>query len=91
MAYEAEVLYVNKNDEAITHIGGKNNDGTRWLLAEADAIKGIKEGRWKFFVIKDNKKVSVIAATSSTGKEYLRTEPDGYGPNNLLNLGERLL
>lgn len=34
----------------ITHIGGRNPDGTRWKLTEEAAIQGIREGKWDFYV-----------------------------------------
>lgn len=93
MAALHEVKCVNKRDrdnphERILSIGGLNTDGTRWKLGQQEAIKGIEEGKWSFYVTKDGKMVKVIVATSKYGHKYLKTEADGEQPNNLLSLPE---
>lgn len=93
MASRHEVRCIRKSNrqdphERITHIGGVNADGTRWTLTQIDAIKGIEDGKWEFFVRKDGKEVDVIVATSRYGHKYLKTKADGEQPNNLLSLPE---
>ena len=88
-----EVKCINKSDrynawERITHIGGINADGTRWKVAQEDAIAGIEGGKWRFWVAAKPKSVWVIVATSRFGNKYLKTEPDGETPDNLLSLPE---
>jgi hypothetical protein len=72
----------------ITHIGGRNADGTRWLLTEEDAIRGIRQGTWSFYVHVGSHTVAVVIARSAQGHDYLKTEADGYRPDNLLALPE---
>ena len=72
----------------ITHIGGKNADGTRWKLTEEEAIQGIRAGKWNFYVHAGGHILAVIIARSAQGHEYLKTEADGYRPDNLLSLSE---
>ena len=48
MAATVRVECINKTDrydphERIQSIGGRNSDGTRWKLSQADAIAGIDE------------------------------------------------
>lgn len=55
MADKHEVLCVKKSDrynphERITHIGGRNGDGTRWQLSQQGAITGIESSKWTFYV-----------------------------------------
>lgn len=94
MATRHQVLCVNKQDrqnvhERITHIGGKNADGTNWRLSQEEAIKGIEDKKWEFFVKQGNgREVDVIVAKSQYGHKYLKTTADGEIPNNLLSLRE---
>ena len=90
-----EVKCINKSDrfnphERILSIGGLNNDGTRWKLGQQEAISGIEEGKWSFYVTKNGKSVRVIVAISQYEHKYLKTEADGEQPNNLLSLPECL-
>ncbi len=72
----------------ITHIGGTNPDGSRWKLTEESAIEGIRADKWDFYVHAGNRTVRVIIARSAAGHDYLKTEADGYRPDNLLSLPE---
>lgn len=88
-----QITCINKSDrhnpwERITHVGGKNADGRAWRLTQPDAIQGIEDGRWKFYVSVGGKSVWVVVSVSQHGNKYLKTEPDGDQPNNLLSLPE---
>lgn len=90
-----EVTCINKSDrnnpyERITHIGGKSGaeGGGPWKLTQEDAIKGIEEGKWQFYVSKNGHMVRVIVSVSRFGNKYLKTEADGDSPDNLLSLPE---
>jgi hypothetical protein len=73
----------------ITHIGGRNADGSRMLLTDDDAIGRIKQRTWNFYV-HVGRTINVIVARSREGHEYLKTEADGYIPDNLLSRPECL-
>lgn len=94
MAQSVRIECINKTDrfsphERIRHIGGRNTDGTRWKLSQPDAICGIEDGRWSFYVERPfGDRVAVIVATSAAGNKYLKTVADGDQPNNLLSLPE---
>lgn len=63
----------------------------RWYLPEEDVIIELKKPevirRWNFYVSVNNRSVLVIVANHN-GRDYLKTEIDGYSPDNLLSLPE---
>jgi hypothetical protein len=93
MATRHRVSCINKRGnhlnahERISYIGGINDDGTRWKLSEDDAIKAIEGKKYEFYVSVNGINVNVIVATHKERK-YLKTETDGYSPDNLLSLPE---
>lgn len=93
MASQNQVMCITKTDrynphERIRSIGGINSDRTRWRLSQEEAIEGIENGKWQFYVTAGGHSVWVIVATSAEGHKYLKTENDGLHPNNLLSLPE---
>lgn len=91
MSESHQIHCIRKSDrhnphERITHVGGVNPDGSRWLLTQPDAIKGIEAGTWRFYTRVNGKSVWVIVAVSAAGHKYLKTESDGASENNLLSL-----
>jgi hypothetical protein len=92
MAFSVEIKCVNKqprNDphERISHVGGVNEDGTRWSLSLDEAIAGIEAGKWTFWTKGGGKIADVVIATHS-GNKYLKTAADKVQPDNLLALPE---
>lgn len=93
MASRHEILCINKSDrtnphERILSIGGRNEDGTAWKVSQPDAIEGIETGKWEFYVRRGGYIVNVVVAVSRYGNKYLKTQPDGEQPDNLLSLPE---
>lgn len=88
------VFCVSKTDrlnphERIRGIGGFNPDNTRWWLPLDDAIEGVRQGKWSFYVENPpGNRVNVVIARTIAGHEYLKTVADGEHPNNLLYLPE---
>lgn len=92
MPDNVRIQCVNKSNrmdahERIQNVGGINNDGTRWRLTEDQAIEGIESGKWRFWVSVNGQSVWVEIA-NRLGHKYLKTQPDGEQPNNLLSLPE---
>lgn len=90
MAQTAQITCINKDDrknvyERITHVG---NASRSWKLTLEDAIGKIERGEWSFYVSVGGKTVWVVVAISRFGNKYLKTEPDGDTPDNLLSLPE---
>jgi hypothetical protein len=93
MQSQHQIHCINKSDrfnphERILSIGGIRSDGRRWKVSQEEAIAGILDGKWQFYVNVAGKPVNVIVATSAQGHKYLKTENDGEQPNNLLSLPE---
>ena len=93
MATRVRIQCINKNPRNdpyrhITHVGGVNSDGKRWKLTEEEAIQGIKDDKWDFYVSEQGRTIDVIIAVSASGREYLKTKADGVRPDNLLSLPE---
>jgi hypothetical protein len=62
-------------------------DRPRWTLPVEEAIQGILDGRWSFFIQYDAwQTVGVEVATSPAGRRYLKTEADTDTPDQLLYL-----
>jgi hypothetical protein len=72
--------------ERISHIGGVNPDGTRWLLRQSDAIAAIKQGSWRFYVENRRGQRAGVVVATHLGREYLKTEADGLQPDGLVSL-----
>jgi Protein of unknown function (DUF3892) len=93
MTASYEIKCISKSNrmnlhERITAIGGVNADGSMWKLSQEQAISGIEQGKWNFFVKAQNRAVDVVVAVSRLGNKYLKTVADGEQPNNLLSLYE---
>lgn len=72
--------------ERIQAIGGVAN-GVRWKDPEDVAIRNVERDDKSYYVSAGGKSVWVIVATHN-GRKYLKTQNDGYSPDNLLSLPE---
>ena len=61
----------------------------RWCLSVEEAIEGILNGTWSFFIeLNGYDLADVEVATSPSGELYLKTEVDPDTPDELLFLAE---
>ena len=87
-----QVMCINKRGghynahERIQAIGGVAN-GARWKHPEDDAIRNVERDSSSYYVSAGGLSVWVIVAIHN-GRKYLKTQPDGYSPDNLLSLPE---
>ena len=92
MAQRVKISCINKNDrysayEKISHVGGVNDDGTKWKLTLSEAIRSIENGTYSFYTSVGGHTRNVVVS-SKNGSKYLRTEADADTPDNLLSLPE---
>lgn len=87
-----QVFCINKRGghynphERIQAIGGVVN-GVRWKDPEDTAIRNVERDSTSYFVSVNGRSVWVVVGTHN-GRKYLKTQPDGYSPDNLLALQE---
>ncbi len=70
--------------ERIAYIG---NQAQNWMISEDSGIRRIESGADSFYTNVNGRAAEIVVATH-IGRKYLKTDADGYAPNNLLNLGE---
>jgi hypothetical protein len=70
--------------ERIQAVGGVVN-GVRWKDQEDVAIRNVERDPRSYIVTRGGQSVWVIVATHN-GRKYLKTQNDGYAPDNLLAL-----
>ena len=67
------------------------HNGKRWFLPEDDIIAEIEKPdylrRWNYYTSVNGHSAWVIVAVHN-GRKYLKTQADGYSPDNLLALPE---
>jgi hypothetical protein len=61
--------------------------GTQWWRSEDDAIRDVEADPLAYYVSVGGRTVWVIIAWHN-GRKYLKTQEDGYRPDNLLSLPE---
>ena len=70
--------------ERIESIG---NQAGKWVISEDSAIRRIESGTDSFYTNVNARAAEIVVATHN-GRKYLKTDADGYAPNNLLSLDD---
>jgi hypothetical protein len=71
--------------ERIQGVAGDAGNG--WYRTENQVISDIRTGNNSYYVNAGGRSVNVVIA-SHEGRAYIKTDADGYAPNNLLALPE---
>lgn len=71
-------------DQRIDGLGGPAGGGWYWDIDTI--IRNIESDNWRLWTSANGKSVWVVVARRNNGRKYLKTEADGYEPNNLLAL-----
>ncbi|TNE62417.1 MAG: DUF3892 domain-containing protein [Alphaproteobacteria bacterium] len=88
-----DVSAIKKDDsrnpfERVTHLCGPSFDGSLWEIPQAEAIDGIRCGRFEFYVAaEDGTRTKLVIARGPFGY-YLKAGTDRGEPASLLNLPE---
>jgi predicted secreted protein len=80
-----QVTCITKREHHNPHERILGIGGAGWWRAEDDAIRDVEQDPESYYVSVGGKSVWVIVATHN-GRKYLKTQTDGYAPNNLLSL-----
>lgn len=87
-----EVTHIVETDSDKLHrivaaVGGTTEDGSLWMVSMADAVDGVEQGRWSFFVRgRFGATIELEVAVAADGTQYLKGEKDADGPLTLLLL-----
>jgi Protein of unknown function (DUF3892) len=84
MTYRVSCITKHSTYERITHLECVTDTGLKQRFTEDEAIKRIRSGD-EFHVTQGGRTAKVVIAEHE-GRPYLKTERDGFKPDNLLSL-----
>ena len=70
--------------EMISHIGGNGNESRSWKISHQEAIAGIENHIWEFFVKQGSKTHNLIVCISPLGTKCLKIEEGITSPTFVL-------
>lgn len=90
MAILLQVNWVDQCDQPephrrIRHIGGISNQ-LEWKHSQAQAIEGIEQGEFVYYVEKDGRVGRLMVGQTAEGWKYLTLRPEGGPPQLLLEM-----
>jgi hypothetical protein len=79
---------VRDRNGTIRKVGGRNEDGSIFMMPTGQAARLHESGRFRFYIQQDGEPdpTPVIVVTRRDGRKYLRSKADRSHTNNLLNL-----
>ena len=80
-----EIRHLTKN---LGLLCGQGADGKHWHLSETEAIAGLQDGTWRFYIRVDGHDVPIIIAADMAGNKFLAARVDGKITDDLLSLPE---
>ena len=91
MPIRHEIKCISKDDklspyERLQHIGGVSMNGVNWKISQAEAIAGIEQSKWEFYVNRGGRVLDVVISINKSGNKYLKTTVDDETPDHLLSL-----
>jgi len=90
MAILLKVQWVDKTGEAgpcqcVLNIGGSTRQ-LHWKHSQADAIRGIEQGEFAYYIETSKGMSSLGVGVRPDGQKYLKTRADREEPSHLVNL-----
>lgn len=69
--HEVRFLYRRTElaDSDLEYIGGYNSDNSQWKISIERAINGIEDGKWEFFIKKQNVEVNIVVKIINGSKK----------------------
>jgi len=93
-SYEIQIVLKDRSQKPAhqpTHIGGRISGGIGWKIPVKEAVENIRDGRAKYYVLKDDGgKAFVKVMNQSFGAPYLTVGEERSEPKTLLALPEVL-
>lgn len=92
MSRSIQIQFVKKSTRTDSqlqtrYIGGVDPVGVKWWLSESDAIAGMEDGNWRFYVSNNGHAIWLTIARTADGHKYLTAETRAV-PDPLLTLPE---
>jgi hypothetical protein len=85
MRYRVTCTTNHPNGERITHLGCVTSTSLYQFFSEEEAIARLESGD-TFYVERPASHIAEVVIARREGRKYLKTEPDGEKPDNLLSL-----
>ena len=76
--------------EMISYIGGNGNESRSWKISQQEAITGIENNIWEFFIKQGSKTHNLIVCVCPLGTKCLKIEEECLEPSHVLGKNDYL-